>query len=255
LLTAGVGITPALSMLRESYDLGDGHDLVLLHSQRRAAEVPYGEEVAWMARQLPGLRVYYVCSDPGGSTIPAGPRLVAGRLGVDVLKALAPDAPTGEVLICGPDSYRSAARSAALAVGCAPERIHEEAFTTAGQALAPSSAPPATNPPATNPPATNQPATDQPSSTSGSRSYRVQFRDHGVTVDCPGEVTILDAATAVGLPLPASCTQGLCGTCKSTLVTGEVDMRHNGGIRPREVAAGKVLLCCSRPLSDLVIAS
>jgi len=30
-------------------------------------------------------------------------------------------------------------------------------------------------------------------------------------------------------------------------------MRANGGIRPREVAAGRVLLCCSRPLTDLVV--
>jgi hypothetical protein len=32
-------------------------------------------------------------------------------------------------------------------------------------------------------------------------------------------------------------------------------MQHQGGIRPREVDAGRVLLCRSRPLSDLVIVS
>jgi len=74
-----------------------------------------------------------------------------------------------------------------------------------------------------------------------------------VTVECPADTTILDAAMAAGLTLPSSCAQGLCGTCKSTLLAGEVDMRHNGGIRPREIAAGKVLLCCSRPRSDLVV--
>jgi hypothetical protein len=57
------------------------------------------------------------------------------------------------------------------------------------------------------------------------------------------------------LALPSSWGQGLCGTCSSTLISGKVDMQHRGGIRPREVAAGKVLLCCGRPLADLVIAS
>jgi ferredoxin len=47
----------------------------------------------------------------------------------------------------------------------------------------------------------------------------------------------------------------MCGTCKTTLLTGEVDMKHNGGIRPKEIAAGKVLVCCSTPLSDLRIDS
>jgi hypothetical protein len=32
-------------------------------------------------------------------------------------------------------------------------------------------------------------------------------------------------------------------------------MQHAGGIRPREIAAGKILLCCSTPRSDLVVAT
>jgi hypothetical protein len=30
-------------------------------------------------------------------------------------------------------------------------------------------------------------------------------------------------------------------------------MRHNGGIRPREIERNKILLCCAKPLEDLVI--
>jgi ferredoxin len=45
----------------------------------------------------------------------------------------------------------------------------------------------------------------------------------------------------------------MCGTCKSKLVSGQVDMKHAGGIRPREIAQGQILICCSKPLTDLVI--
>jgi ferredoxin len=45
----------------------------------------------------------------------------------------------------------------------------------------------------------------------------------------------------------------MCSTCKSQLASGQVDMKHQGGIRPKEIAAGKFLPCCSRPLSDLVV--
>jgi len=45
----------------------------------------------------------------------------------------------------------------------------------------------------------------------------------------------------------------MCGTCKTTMISGTVDMQHNGGIRPREIARNKVLICCSKPLSDLTI--
>jgi ferredoxin len=44
----------------------------------------------------------------------------------------------------------------------------------------------------------------------------------------------------------------VCGTCKSALISGTVDMKHAGGIRPREIAENKILVCCSTPLENLV---
>jgi ferredoxin-NADP reductase len=234
LLTAGSGITPALSMVRMHYDLAAECDIVLVHSQRRPAEVPYRDELEWIVRHVPGLRIHYLCRDAAGD----GPHrnVVAGRLGPDVLASLVPDATTREVFACGPSSYREAARTAASAIGCAPHRFHEESF-------------------AFEEPGRGIPVAQPIERDESLRSFRVEFRDHGVTIGCEAGTTVLEAAKAAGLTLPSSCAQGLCGTCKSTLVAGQVDMCHNGGIRPREIAAGKVLLCCSRPLSDLVVSA
>jgi ferredoxin len=65
--------------------------------------------------------------------------------------------------------------------------------------------------------------------------------------------TLLSAARAQGVVLPSSCANGLCGTCKARLVSGQVAMAHNGGIRQREIDAGFILPCCARPLTDVVI--
>ena len=62
-----------------------------------------------------------------------------------------------------------------------------------------------------------------------------------------------DAARRAGMRLPSSCAKGLCGTCKSKKLSGEVDMTHQGGIRQREIDQGMVLICCSKPRSDVVI--
>jgi ferredoxin len=82
-------------------------------------------------------------------------------------------------------------------------------------------------------------------------TYSVEFTKSGRTVTCRADENVLDAALAAGVRLASSCSQGMCGTCKIPKVSGEVEMNHNGGIRPREVAAGKILACCSKPLSDL----
>ena len=72
-------------------------------------------------------------------------------------------------------------------------------------------------------------------------------------VECAADTSILTAARAAGMRLPSSCTKGLCGTCKSKLISGTVEMKHAGGIRQREIDAGQALLCCSKPTSDVVV--
>jgi len=243
LLTAGTGITPALSMLRELHDLGEVCDLVLVHAQARAEDTPYAEELAWIARQLPGLRVHLICREASPGPFPSQ-TVVTGRIDAGLLGRLVPDVRTREVLVCGPPAYRESARAAAVELGAVPSRIHEESFLLDSAALiAPAGPAHAAEPPGTGP--------GTPAGEAG--TFSVVFRDHGVTVSCGAATTLLDAAASAGLRLPYSCAQGLCGTCKSTLVSGEVDMRHSGGIRPREVAAGKVLLCCSTPRTNVEV--
>ena len=40
--------------------------------------------------------------------------------------------------------------------------------------------------------------------------------------------------------MPSSCSEGACGTCKSVLVSGEVEMKHAGGIRAQGDRGRKV---------------
>ncbi len=70
---------------------------------------------------------------------------------------------------------------------------------------------------------------------------------------CPPDSFVLTAVLNAGVKLPFVCRRGICGTCKSKLISGTYDMHHLGGIRPAEIAAGFFLPCCSKPLSDLVI--
>jgi glycine betaine monooxygenase A len=83
--------------------------------------------------------------------------------------------------------------------------------------------------------------------------YTIEFTRTGRSISCGADTFILTAANNAGVRLPCSCTKGMCGTCKSKLVAGTVQMTHNGGIRQRDIDQGMILTCCSRPTSDLVI--
>jgi ferredoxin len=83
------------------------------------------------------------------------------------------------------------------------------------------------------------------------QTFRVHFTKTGHVVQCSPGMTILSAAREAGLTPMSSCQRGICGTCKSKLISGEVEMNHGGGIRQREIDQGKILICCSTPQSDV----
>lgn len=67
--------------------------------------------------------------------------------------------------------------------------------------------------------------------------------------------TLLDAGLREGLPMPFECRNGGCGACKCTLVHGEVSLQpyQETVLTKEERAAGKTLLCCAEPLTDVEI--
>jgi ring-1,2-phenylacetyl-CoA epoxidase subunit PaaE len=54
---------------------------------------------------------------------------------------------------------------------------------------------------------------------------------------------VLDAALRAGLELPFSCRAGVCSTCRTKLVRGEVEMAQNYALEEWEVEQGYVLAC------------
>jgi ring-1,2-phenylacetyl-CoA epoxidase subunit PaaE len=58
--------------------------------------------------------------------------------------------------------------------------------------------------------------------------------------------TVLDAAMHAGLELPFSCRAGVCSTCRTKVVSGEVEMAQNYALEDWELEQGYVLACQSR---------
>jgi ferredoxin-NADP reductase/ferredoxin len=89
--------------------------------------------------------------------------------------------------------------------------------------------------------------------TVGTGSLTLSFMRTGINVRIDPTEHILGVAQRAGVRIGANCKEGMCGSCKVVKLSGEVEMNHQGGIRAREIAAGKFLPCCSTAQTDLVI--
>ncbi len=63
---------------------------------------------------------------------------------------------------------------------------------------------------------------------------------------------VLDAAMRAGLELPFSCRAGVCSTCRTKLVRGEVEMAQNYALEEWEVEQGYILACQSHVKTPVV---
>jgi ferredoxin len=71
------------------------------------------------------------------------------------------------------------------------------------------------------------------------------------TFACSPDQTVLAAAEAAGVPLPSSCTAGVCTTCAAVLRSGTVHQPDAMGVNPELREKGYALLCVACPRSDL----
>ena len=86
-------------------------------------------------------------------------------------------------------------------------------------------------------------------------SYQLTLEPLGATIEVEEGQTILDAALRQGIYIPHACGHGLCGTCKVTIESGEVD---HGAANPFalldfERDEGKTLACCATLQADTTI--
>ena len=208
---------------------------------RTPADIIFRRELEAIAAVMPNVRVVHICESDYPSERWMGLR---GRVTNTALQAIAPDLDERITYTCGPPAYMAVVRRILNESGYDMANYHEESFNFDSL--------PADEQIAADPlHQTDAIGSDGSPVDAHVASYTVEFVRSGRTVTCTAEQYVLDAALAAGLRPPTSCTQGMCGTCKTTMLEGQVDMQHNGGIRPKEIAANKILICCSKPLSDL----
>jgi ferredoxin-NADP reductase/MOSC domain-containing protein YiiM/ferredoxin len=235
LISAGIGVTPVLSMLHELAAARSQREVWWLHGTRGPLEHPFAAEAHALLASLPRAHehVFYSAATPAERR---RARAAAGRLSKDKLAGLGIPA-SASAYICGPASFMADMQDALGATGIEPARTHTELFGAKpsinpgviGQNGRPPHQPP--GPPGTGP--------------------LVTFARSGISAPFAASWrSVLDLADACDIPTRWSCRTGVCHTCTTSLVSGDITYSPDPLEPPAE---GEVLICCAQPGTDIVL--
>ncbi|MEU9735620.1 2Fe-2S iron-sulfur cluster-binding protein [Streptomyces sp. NPDC048002] len=228
LIAGGSGVTPLAAMAAGA--LRDDPDcrVSLVHSVPTAAEALLADELALLKDAfVDRFTLLHVLTREAGAAL-AG-RIDAAGL-ARLLAALdARPGPGTTFALCGPAGLTDTVRTALTEAGAAPEEIRSELFTSGGV--------PAPVPVPGAPPTAN-----------ATRITALYDGHRRVVTARPGEPTLLDALLRDHPDVPHACREGICGSCRAKVVTGEVVTGVQYALDGAQLAAGYTLTCRARPL-------
>ena len=237
LLSAGIGATPVLAMLHALAAARSARQVLWMHAARDREHHPFIAEVRRLMLDLPRGRSYVCYSGPGSLDKLGEDFDVAGHLSRSAFDeaGLPPEA---DVYLCGPTGFMANMKGSLAAFGVAPERIHVEIFN-GGESMTPGVVGAAVRIP-------HLPKDD------ANTGPLVSFARSGIAAHwkAPAYQSILELAEACDVPVRWACRAGVCHSCESGLVSGDVVYGPEPLDKP---ADGNVLVCCSRPIGDVVI--
>jgi ring-1,2-phenylacetyl-CoA epoxidase subunit PaaE len=236
---AGSGITPVLSIVRTALAEQPHASVTVFYGNRTSARAMFLEDLqALKDRYMSRLAVHFIMSGEPQET-----ELLNGRIDGaktrELARAFLDVQAVDAYFLCGPGDMMEQVADSLRELGVRPERIHAEHFTVGERAAEPVVAAPRV---AEEPPArAAAPGVTEVTVLMDGRRRTFTMRT--------GEENILDAAARAGLELPYSCRAGVCSTCRTKLVRGEVDMRANYALEDWELEQGFILACQSHAKS------
>ncbi|WP_144605514.1 ferredoxin--NADP reductase [Algoriphagus algorifonticola] len=233
MVAGGSGITPIMGILKSVLVNEPNSIITLIYCSRSEEQIIFKRQLDLLEKANPErLKVIHNLSQPSEAW--KGPK---GRLNPDSFKEFVSRAEYEQryeeiYFLCGPDGIMDTAENVLEELGIPEERIHRESFFSAAAQQAHDNAMAGIN--------------------SGilTRDVKIMLEGEEFDVTVNPEQTVLEAGLEQGLNMPYSCQSGLCTACRGRLLSGKVKMDEDAGLSEKEIAAGYVLCCVSRPLTD-----
>ena len=237
LMSAGIGITPVLSML---HSLASGsaeppREVWWLHAARNAAEQVFAQEVRQLLAAIPGSHSAIAFSKPELTDRPGIDFDVRGHWDLASLQKVAIPV-QADFYMCGPPTFLKDINRDLISLGVPQDSIHHEVF----------------GPENSIEPGVTKANVEPPHSpVSHGCGPIVSFARSGLAVPWDARFkSILELAEACDVPVRWSCRTGVCHTCETGVLDGRVRYAPTPLDPP---AVGNILICCSTPESPIEI--
>ncbi len=205
-ITAGSGITPAMSMLRSLIAQERLVDTVHIHYAPHEFDVIFGKELQQMGREHPRYQLHPVYTHEYGEL-----KQTKGYFNEEQLNRLCPDWREREVYACGPQPLLAALEKHWEQAGLS-RHLHVERFRAA--------------------------YADIPVDAIGGR---VRFAKSQLDAQADHQTPLLRVAELAGMNPPHGCRMGICHTCNTTLLSGCVRDLRTGKLLNE---AGSIVQTC-----------
>ncbi|MGH8461651.1 MAG: ferredoxin reductase [Stenotrophobium sp.] len=190
-ITAGSGITPAISMLRSLIAQERLADSVHIHYSPHEFDVIFGHELKKIAQKYPRYHLQQIFTHEYGEL-----KQTKGYFSAEQLERLCPDWREREVYACGPQPLLAALEQHYEKAG-KTRQLHIERFRAE--------------------------LAEVPAEAVGGK---VRFARSGLEADADARTNLLRVAENAGMNPPHGCRMGICHTCNTTLISGCVrDLR------------------------------
>lgn len=224
LVLVGVGgeIAPLLTIVRTWAEAGFPEPIWLVQGAEHGSAHPLGDEVRALAGQHADLHLDISYSKARTTDVLGRDYHRNGRVNLATLKRL-PPGPDADFALCGPSDVVAELRAGLMAWGVPESRIRQLGETAPSASTA----------------------------ERGKPGITVRFAASGVAA--PWREThrsLLALAEAEGLNPRFSCRTGICQACLCPLLSGEVAYDREPLLTP---APGQVLICCCKPVGDVVL--
>jgi vanillate O-demethylase ferredoxin subunit len=93
----------------------------------------------------------------------------------------------------------------------------------------------------------------QPQDTAGDKSFEIRIASSGHTYSVPADRTVISVLEENGVFVPISCEQGVCGTCITRVLDGEIDHRDMYFTDEEKAKNDQFTPCCSRAKSGCLV--